>query len=108
MSLVANLHSWLQENEQLFRSAGTEPEFKDSGRGSACVRMATDTYLMEVCAWDHAFCLDIRVVDVKSGETRYPRAGSCDSSEAFRRHLDEFVVWFKREVVENPQEPSRR
>lgn len=108
MSVVAGLRSWLQENEDVFRSVGAEIEFRDSGRGSACVRLETHQYLMELCAWDHAFCLDIRVVDVNSGETRYPRAGSCESIDAFRRHLDEFLVWFKREVIEDSQELMRR
>ena len=61
---------------------------------------------MEICAWDHAFCLDIQVVDVKSGESRFPRAGNCESLQAFRQYLDEFLVWFKGEVKDSPK-PGR-
>lgn len=107
MSLVATLHSWHQENEESFRSAGAEPEFKDSGRGSACVRMQTDAYLMEICAWDHAFCLDIRIVEKTPRETTFPRGGSCESMDDCRDYLDEFMVWFERKVAGNLQGPVR-
>ena len=101
MSPVAVLCSWFQENKDFFISSGSELEFKDSGRESGYVRLETQSYLMELCAWDHAICLDIQIIEIKSEQSTFLHAGDCESIKEFENHLNEFLVWFKREVVNN-------
>jgi len=98
---VAALYSWFQENKEFFIANVSELEFKDTGRGSGYVRLETDFYLMELCAWDHAICLDIQIVEVKSEESSFPHTGNCESISEFETHLNEFLAWFKREAVSN-------
>ena len=101
MNPVAVLYSWFRENRELFISSGAELEFRDSGHGSGYVRLETDFYMMELCAWDHASCLDIQIIEVKSEESSFPHTGDCESINEFKNHLNEFLVWFKCEVGEN-------
>lgn len=97
MSPVALLYDWFNENKDYFLSSCSELEFKDSGRGSACVNLGTETHIVSVCAWDHACCLDIQVMEVKSEETSFPHMGDCASIEEFNRLLKDFGAWFKRQ-----------
>lgn len=101
MSPVAVLYSWFQANKELFISIGSELEFKDSGRGSGYVRLETESYLIELAAWDRAICLDIQFIEVKSEETHFPHTGYCESIEEFENQLNEFLVWFRREAINN-------
>ena len=101
MNPVAVLYSWFQEYKELFVTSGAELDFKDSGRGSGCVRLETDVYLMELSAWDHAFCLDIQIIEVKSEESSFHHSGGCESIDEFKQHLNEFLIWFKGAVVKN-------
>ena len=54
---------------------------------------------MELCAWDHALCLDIEIIALKSDESHFLHVGECESMDEFKKCLNEFLVWFKREVA---------
>ena len=55
---VLTLYEWFKDNKAEFIARNAELEFKDSGHGSAYVRLETKAYLAELSAWDHASCLD--------------------------------------------------
>lgn len=101
MNSVAVLYSWFQKNKDLFVAGGAELEFRDSGHGSAYVRLETASHLAELCAWDHEKCLDIQVIDIQSEESKFPHSGSCDSMQEFEEHLGQFLTWYKREICGN-------
>lgn len=101
MNPVAALYGWFNENKDYLLSSCSELEFKDSGRGSACVNLETETYIISVCAWDHACCLDIQVMEVKSEEISFPHMGDCPSIEEFKGHLKDFGNWLKEESSKN-------
>ncbi len=101
MNAVALLYEWFQENKEVFISLGEELEFKDSGRGSAYVRLESKSSLMELCAWDHATCLDIQIIDIATEESSYPHTGSCQSLNEFEAHLKKFMSWFENEATKN-------
>lgn len=66
-------------------------EFKDTGRGSACVILDTETYITELCAWDNASCLDIHIIEIQSEESTYPHTGECESLAIFEENLKEYL-----------------
>lgn len=101
MNPVALLYSWFQKNSDQFVAGGAELEFRDSGHGSARVRLETSVYLAELCAWDHEKCLDIQVMEIQSEESTFLHTGSCDTTQKFKEHLDEFLTWYKREMRVN-------
>lgn len=97
MNPVLELYSWFNENKEYFVTSCRNVEFKDSGRGSACVNLETERYIISVCAWDHACCLDIQVMEVKSEESRFPHMGDCESIDEFKGYLKDFSAWLKWE-----------
>jgi hypothetical protein len=92
---VRTLYEWFTENREDFIARGVELEFKDTGRGSAYVRLETKGHLAELVAWDHASCLDIQVMDVNTKQSNYPHTGECESKSAFKYHLKEFINWLQ-------------
>ncbi|RYY02078.1 MAG: hypothetical protein EOO53_15250 [Gammaproteobacteria bacterium] len=95
MNPVAILYTWFHENKQMFISCGAQLEFKDSGRDSAYVRFETDFHIMELCAWNHSFCLDIQITEIETENSEFLHAGSCESLEEFKEHLIRFFELFK-------------
>ena len=91
---VLTLYEWFKDNKAEFIARNAELEFKDSGHGSAYVRLETKAYLAELSAWDHASCLDIQIIDIKLEENSYPHTGECESKRIFENHLKEFIKWF--------------
>ena len=98
LGAVALLYEWFRENKEMLDSLETEPEFRESGRDSACVRIESKTHLMELCAWDHASCLDIQIVNKATEESVFPHAGECESLTEFKRLLNGFIGWFRSEA----------
>ena len=92
---VHTLYEWFKNNTESFVARGIDLEFKDSGRGSAYVRLETKTHISELAVWDHASCLDIQIIDAKSEETRFPHTGECESKKLLENHLNEFVEWLQ-------------
>ncbi len=90
------LYEWFKDKKEEFVARSTELEFKDSGHGSAYVRLETKAYLAEVTAWDHASCLDIQIIDLKKDESTFPHTGECESKKIFVSHLKGFDKWFQQ------------
>ena len=101
VSPVLELYCWFNENKDCFLSSCDDLEFKDSGRGSACVNLETKKYIVSICAWDHACCLDIQVMVIESEKSSFPHTGDCTSIEEFKNYLKNFTIWFKKETSKN-------
>lgn len=91
---ISALYDWFEANKKLFKERGAKPEFKNSGYGSAYVRLETKMHLVELCAWDNASCLDIQIMEIESEKTVFPHLGSCESKTEFDDQLREFITWF--------------
>lgn len=89
------LYEWFKDKKEEFISRSAELEFKDSGHGSAYVRLETKAYLAEVSVWDHASCLDIQIMDLRNDKSTFPHTGECESKEIFESHLKDFEKWFR-------------
>jgi hypothetical protein len=98
---VSFLKSWFEKNDDFFKNNDAASEFKDSGHGSANVRLETARHLIEVSAWDHASCLDIQILEVKSEESTFPHMRECETKSVFECHLQDFIQWFKDEYEPN-------
>jgi hypothetical protein len=90
---VSELEGWFKANEKLFAKAGVVG-YNDSGKGSANVRIETEQYLIDIVAWDHAACLDIQILDIKTEESTFSHVGDCEDRSDFLKHLHLFAEWF--------------
>jgi len=89
------LYEWFKGKKEELIAKNAELEFKDSGYGSAYIRIETKAYLAELSTWDHASCLDIQIINLKTDESTFPHAGECESKEIFENHLKDFEKWFQ-------------
>lgn len=95
---VSELERWFNTHEEFFWKAGAV-EYKDSGRGSARVVIETEQYLIDICAWDHASCLDIQILEIETEASTFPHVGDCGTKSEFSNYLNLFTEWFDRRCL---------
>lgn len=66
-----------------------------------CAEFETPKYLVQLCAWDHACCLDIQALNKITASDDYIVDGDCDGVVALTQRLDTFLRWL------NANEPNR-
>jgi hypothetical protein len=67
-----------------------------------CAEFETPKYLLQLCAWDHAHCLDILALEKENGGNAYIVAGECDGVTGLSERLETFLHWL------NVNEPNRK
>jgi hypothetical protein len=66
----------------------------DTVRGTISFWMYFRDHFADVCAWDHAYCLDILVYrEIGSDDIVWSEAGSCGDEAALRARFDRFCDW---------------
>ena len=55
-------------------------------------------FLVDVTAWEHAYCLDILILEKASGNTVFSEAGSCETTNGLQARLLSFAAWLKEHV----------
>jgi len=59
------------------------------------VEFETSKYLIHLCAWDHACCLDILAFNKTDEGDDYTVVGECDGAIGLYARLDTFLHWLK-------------
>ncbi len=98
---VSTLYGWFNLNKSFFLEHGVDIEFRDSGHGSAYVRIETELSLSEAIAWDHASCLNIQIIEIKTEDSKYLHEGSCYTKEIFESHLEKFLRDLESEILQS-------
>ena len=101
MNPVAVLYGWFKDHEEYLVSHCGDLEFKDTGRDSACINIGTTEHVISLTAWNHALCLDIQILEVKSEESSFPHTGECKSIEEFKENLNKFYLWLENQGPKN-------
>jgi len=94
---VVTHKEWYLINKSLFESLGAATKYTDTGRGSATLEIDTDKHIMQVTAWNHASCLNIEILDIKSEVSNYITEGACEDKAIFDQHLQNYLAWFSDE-----------
>jgi hypothetical protein len=90
---VSELERWFKAHEEYFEKTGAV-RYKDSGMGSATVRIETKKYLIDISAWDHATCLDIQILEIETAASTFPHVGDCETKSEFLKRLNLLTEWF--------------
>ena len=53
----------------------------------------TPGYLIDICVWDHAHCLDILVTEQSSDALVFSEAGPCGDTTGLLARLNSFSSW---------------
>ena len=100
---VATLRNWHSNHESEISDLGIQSEFKSWG-DKAEIQLCSDQYLASICAWDHESCLDIIVVDTRTGKEAYSTAGSCADEAEFIQHLNDNLSWLRSAHATRPEQ----
>ena len=96
---VTTLYKWFNLNKSFFIEHDVDIEFRDSGRGSASIRIETNQTISSAIAWDHASCLNIEIHDIKTEKFNCTHEGACESKELFDSILQEYLIELKNEIL---------
>ncbi|MCE9611562.1 MAG: hypothetical protein K8R23_15300 [Chthoniobacter sp.] len=58
-----------------------------------CVWFETPMYLIDITAWDSAFCLDIIAINKQTDHADYLVCGSCEDHSGLTERLESFTYW---------------
>lgn len=94
---VALLKAWFQVHHGFFENNNIKSELKDTGHGSAFVRLESPQYMAEVCVWDHASCMDVQILDISTEKSTFPHVGECTTRLDFESELSKFLDWVKND-----------
>ena len=83
---------WIGNNRT---KLGTELSFvrQDENGETLCAQYETPEHLIELCAWNQSFCLDIIALSKASGTYSYTVAGPCDNAKGLFLRLEAFSKW---------------
>ena len=91
----SELRLWVKQQANFFLDNGIENSYSSDKPEFGNFRISLAKYLIDVCAWNNANCLDIQITHLPSGKVSFPTAGECESVEAFREKLDELKSFLK-------------
>lgn len=77
--------AWVEAHRE--EIGGTERRLirqEEHGR-TFCAEFETAGHLLQFCAWDHAYCLDILALNMEIGVDDYSVAGECDGISGYQR-----------------------
>ncbi len=86
--------AWLAANCEQLGLRQLKLELADSPAKILSAWYETSDYLVDIAVWDHAFCLDILVMDQSSNNLVFSEAGSCESTAGLLARLNSFSTWF--------------
>jgi hypothetical protein len=85
--------SWLALNENRLGFKEIKLERNELPAKTLAVWYEAPGYLIVICVWDHAYCLDILVIEESSGSFVFSEAGSCGGTTGLLERLTSFSNW---------------
>jgi hypothetical protein len=85
--------AWLVENQSRLGLHQLKIEAVEEPAATLSAWYKTPAYLLDVTVWDHAYCLDILVMEQASDKLVFSEAGSCENAQGLRVRLSRFAAW---------------
>ena len=85
--------TWLADNHERLGLRQIKSEIAEAPAKTLSVYYETTDFLIDICVWDHAHCLDILVFDQLSNALIFSEAGSCGSTSGLTTRLNSFSNW---------------
>jgi hypothetical protein len=67
----------------------------DSPSQTLVVWFQTPEFLIEICVWDHACCLNIEAMNVKTEKADFYVEGPCKHISDLTERLNAFLSWYE-------------
>lgn len=85
--------AWLADNHERLGLKQLKLETAELPAKTLSAWYETPGYLIDICVWDHAHCLDILVTEHSSNTLVFSEAGSCESTTDLLARLNSFSNW---------------
>jgi hypothetical protein len=90
---IGFVSAWLAANYEQLSLKQLKFEVTDAHAKTLSAWYETPEYLVDIAVWDHAFCLDILVLDQSSQQLVFSEAGSCGDIVGLSTRLNSFTSW---------------
>jgi hypothetical protein len=87
------VNSWLTENCARMGLREIKRNVAEVPAKTLGVVYETHDFLIDICVWDHAVCLDILVLKLPSGEQVLSEAGPCGDTDGLELRLNSLAAW---------------
>jgi len=84
---------WVAAHRDQFQATDHTSKWSTQNGRTFCADFETPTHFIQLCAWDHACCLDIQALNKDTGAHDYIVAGECAGTPALAQRLDAFLHW---------------
>lgn len=84
---------WLAENHEHLGLRQLKLELAESPAKALSAWYETPEYLVDIAVWDHAFCLDVLVMNQSSNTLVFSETGSCENATGLLDRLRSFSAW---------------
>jgi len=84
---------WLAENQERLGLVRRKFESTESPAKVLSAWFETPRYLVDITVWDHAYCLDILVLEQATGSSVFSEGGSCESTSGLSVRLCSLATW---------------
>jgi hypothetical protein len=85
---------WINSHADALKARGVKIEPQGITNGKATFWLYGPRHLIDISVWDHAFCLDVLVMDSNTNEMVFSEAGACDTADGVRGRLKRFWSWY--------------
>lgn len=92
-SAAGLVRRWLALNLEQFGIEYRDLEQFENSTMALAARCDVSGFLVDICVWDHAYCLDIMVCAQTSGALAYSAVGPCDDAMGVQERLASFAAW---------------
>ena len=90
------VEDWLRKHSALIKLESVKWEKSDVHTEFLSVWYESDKYLIDICCWNHACCLNITALNVKTEKYDFCIEGSCDGINDLSDKLSQFLTWLDK------------
>jgi hypothetical protein len=92
---IETCKGWFDSRAGQLQTHCIELECQGEENGKAVFWLYAPKHLVDVTVWDHAFCLDVLVMDSNTNEMVFSEAGECATSRGVCERLERFWTWYE-------------
>jgi hypothetical protein len=91
--LTIYVKSWLNAYRRDLGLREIKLEFQEVPAKKLVAWYETSRYVIDIAAWEQAYCLGIMVLDKQADSMIYALGGTCENDEEVYARLDAFARW---------------
>lgn len=87
--------SWFRSHELDLNNNDIKVEYRGEANGTASIWLHSPRHTIDVCVWNHAFCLDILIFENSKFDLIFSEAGSCENAPGIIQRIERVMKWYE-------------